>query len=335
MLFLFCLLYISNLVIAQDHTDIIQEIKSINKVELHLHLGGSWPLAYLQEIAEPEQIDKLLHLLDQIDNRMDYQEAFQVFEVISKIVNTDQRVENGVVALCKNLVEDGVVYVEIRTGLKNLGSGVEGYLNAIMRGIEHGCAHTNLKADIVLSVRRDTPASSIQQTIELITKYRTKGVVGLDISGISTQGDGNSIFQSIAQIKENHIPITLHIGESRLENSEQQMKELQLLKPKRIGHAVFLCEPAKEWILANKIPVELCLTSAVKVGMIADYDQHPALQLLEQGHPVIICTDDPLIFKTTLSQECARVAEINKLTVEEIIKLQESALNYRFNAIIY
>ena len=175
----------------------------------------------------------------------------------------------------KNLSDDGVMMREIRTGLKSLGSGMEGYLQAVLRGIKRGCATTKLKADIVLSVRRDTPVSTIQQTIDIIKKYRIMGVIGLDISGISIQGDGSGIFQMADQIKELAIPITLHIGESLSEMPEQQMKELQLLQPKRIGHGVHLCKQAREWILINKIPVELCLTSAMKVGMIADYDQHP------------------------------------------------------------
>ena len=49
MFFLFCLLYLSSIVVAHDHARTIQEMKNIDKVELHLHLGGSWPFEYLRK----------------------------------------------------------------------------------------------------------------------------------------------------------------------------------------------------------------------------------------------------------------------------------------------
>ncbi len=306
------------------------EMKSIDKVELHLHLGGSWPLAYLKEVAEPAQCVQLTHLLDQIEQGVEYKNAFKVFDLLSKMVNTDKKVEDGVAALCKELAEDGVVYAEIRTGLKDLGSGHEGYLKAVLRGIERGCYQTRLQATVLLSLRRDTPAQVALQTVDLISKYCQQGVTGLDISGISVQGDGSSIVPAIKRAQELDIPITLHIGESPEEAAVQQMKELEMIRPARVGHCVHLCPEAKNWIEMRKIPIELCLTSALKVMMISELHEHPALKLLKQGHPVIICTDDPLIFRTSLSHECAQVAQIGGLTMNTMIRLQEKAYSYRF-----
>jgi len=39
-------------------------------------------------------------------------------------MNTEERLEKGTEALCRALDEDGVVYAEIRTGLKNFGNGM-------------------------------------------------------------------------------------------------------------------------------------------------------------------------------------------------------------------
>jgi adenosine deaminase len=307
----------------------IQEIKKINKVELHLHLGGAWPIDFLQSIAQPDIFAQLCHCLDLIEQGIDYKQSFQVFNIIGNIVNTDDRVENGVVALCDNLAADGVTYVEMRTGLKDVGSGLEGYLNAVLRGLERGCDKTGLKAAVLLSLRRDTSAQIACQTVHLVQKYRNKNVIGLDLSGISVQGNGDGIIEAINLAKKNNIPIALHIGESPEETAEQQMKELRLIQPARIGHGVFLCPEALGWIKEHKIPIELCLTSAIKVMLSGDQN-HPALKLLSSNHPVAICTDDPLIFRTSLSRECALVAHINNLTLEDIITLQDNAQRYCF-----
>ncbi len=308
--------------------DEVDAMKAIKKIELHLHLGGAWPLDYLREIATPEQYEKLVAFLERFKGGMDYHECFQIFSLVGKIVDTDQKVEDGVVALCRALSADNVAYAEFRTGLKDLGSGLEGYLQAVLRGIER--AQVPLKVGILLSLRRDSSAGLAGQTVELVKKYRHHGVVGIDLSGDSVQGDGEAVFESLVQARECDIPVALHLGESPKESAEQQMKELQKINPSRIGHGVHLCQDAIDWIRERRTPVELCLRSAVLVGMIKDAAQHPALQLLRDGHPVIICTDDPLIFDTTLSQECAAVARLCELTVEDVARLQKQAKHYAF-----
>ena len=308
-----------------------EQMKNMQKSELHLHIGGAWPLEYLKEISKPQEFIDLCLMLDQIQAaELDYHNAFRVFSLISKIVHSDERVENGVVALCKELLLDNVVYAEFRTGLKDLGSGLDGYSAAVLRGIQRGTDGTPLKVGLILSLRRDTPFSIAEQTIDLALKYHGQGVVGIDLSGDSTQGDGTHIFPALIRAKENNLPITLHIGESKEETAEQQMMELLTIQPHRIGHGVHLCEEGKKWIKEKKILVELCLTSAVKAGMIRDAKEHPALQLLLQGHPVAICTDDPLVFNTTLSQEYTHVAILTGLLPEEIQESQKKIKNYNF-----
>lgn len=308
----------------------IDDFKAIPKSELHLHLGGAWPLEYLKTIATEEQYKQLCAMLDELEKGMEYEKAFGIFDITSKIVNTDQKTQDGVASLCKQLHEDGVIYVEIRTSLKNLGSGIDGYIESILKGIEFGCKNTNLSARLILSLRRDSTQNNVLQTIESIQKYKNQGIVGLDISGISTQGDGSAIFKYADLINKLCIPITLHLGESPYESPEQQIKELMLLNPVRIGHGVYLSGRALQWICNYRIPIELCLTSALKVNMIKKYHEHPALIMLKQGYPVVICTDDPLIFKTTLSKEWALVANTLNISVDELIQLQKNQKLFGF-----
>ncbi|MBA2727425.1 MAG: hypothetical protein H0U49_04550 [Parachlamydiaceae bacterium] len=309
-----------------------EQMKKIQKSELHLHIGGAWPLEYLRGISKPQEFTDLCLMLDKIQkSEVDYHNAFQVFSLISKIMKSDDLIENGVVALCADLLEDNVIYAEFRTGLKDLGSGLEGYLEAVLRGIQRGTEDTPLKVGLILSMRRDTNAFIAEQTIDLALKYRDKGVIGIDLSGDSTQGDGKHVFQALIRAKENNLPITLHIGESKEETAEQQMLELLTIQPKRIGHAVHLCEKGREWIKEKNVLVELCLTSAVMAGMISDAKDHPAIQLLLEGHPVAICTDDPLVFSTSLSQEYAHIAMLTGLLPEEIQELQKPIQNYAFS----
>jgi adenosine deaminase len=309
--------------------ELVALMKAVRKVELHLHLGGAWPLDFLQKIAEAKDFAATCDFLEKIKSGIDYHDGFQIFGLFGKIVNTDQKVEEGVVALCKNLAEDNVVLAEVRTGLKDLGSGLEGYLKAVLRGIERGSKENNIKIGLILSLRRDTPEKIAEETVDLAIKHRSKGIVGFDLSGDSTAGDG---FAAVIALKRAHaagLPIALHIGESSKETKAQQLLEFRELKPNRVGHCVHLAEEAKQWILANQIPIEMCLTSAVKLKMIEAGEAHPALRYFKEGHPVVVCSDDTAIFQVSLSEECAFAAQLG-IRIEQIKELQETAKQYSF-----
>ena len=78
---------------------------SLRKCELHVHLGGSWPLSYLESIGAAADVDAFKRFLDLMDsNETDYHSAFESFALAAKIVDTDEKVQMGVKALCKHYV---------------------------------------------------------------------------------------------------------------------------------------------------------------------------------------------------------------------------------------
>jgi adenosine deaminase len=54
------------------------------------------------------------------------------------------------------------------------------------------------------------------------------------------------------------------------------------------------------------------------------------VELYKAKHPIVICTDDPGIFCTTLSQEYALAASCLDLVIEEVVKLAKEAINLSF-----
>lgn len=335
MVFFFLLMFVRTLsaeIPIQE--ELYGEVARMEKSELHLHIGGSWPLPFLKSIACAEEMSALECVLDKLQEGVDYHEAFKVFFLIAKIVNTDEKVEQGVKALCEELYADGVVYAELRTGLKDLGSGCEGYLQAVLRGVARGTAGTCMEAPVILSLRRDTSEKIADETVDLAIKYGKRGVVGLDLSGDSTVGDGQGIMGALSRAKEAGIPITLHIGESKKESGSRQLMELMLLEPRRIGHGVHLSKEALEWIVERRIPIEMCLTSALLTGMVGNPGDHPALGLMRDGYPVCIATDDPLLFKTTLTKEIALAASLLGMGLPFFEKNQQASREWRFSEVL-
>ncbi len=304
-------------------------IQNIGKTELHAHLAGAVPLEFLQKNCDETTFSQLSHDIDKIRNGVDYDKAFSIFDTIGKILNTEQRIEEAAFEFCRAQYNDKVAFSELRTGLKNLGTGFEGYLQAVLKGLERGMQTYPIQVNLLLSLRRNTTEADADKTIDLALKYRDKGITGIDVSGNSVCGDAKGIFTALQRAKELKFPVTLHIGENPKETPEQQMKELKTIQPQRIGHGVFLCPEAIEWVRSQHIPVEVCIKSALSVDMIDHASKHPWLKLLQEGHPLVFCTDDATLFGD-LSSELALLACLKDLSLSEIIELQSQAHQYAF-----
>jgi len=298
--------------------------------EIHIHIGGAYPLQHLKQVANDDDYNDLVSILSQVQNReLDYHKAFDAFTYVNKIMNKDELIEAGVKAICEELSKE-TNYVELRTGLKTLDGTLETYLNAVLTGIKKGTENNDLTACLILSLRRDTNNDIAKKTIDLAIKYKDSGIVGIDISGDSTQGNCSEIFEALLRAKAVGFPITLHIGETPKESLEQQILELQTLRPNRIGHGVHLYDETWKFVLENRICIEMCLSSALYAGMVSDIKDHPALQLLKSNYPVAICTDDPLIFGTTLSKEYEICSKVTNLTIDELKDTQSIIEPYIF-----
>lgn len=297
----------------------LEEIKQWDKVELHLHLGGAYPKEYLRSIATDQQMAQLEQELEKIHNGVDYEEAFPIFELIGRLVNTEEKVKDGLIALCRWLEADHVIYAEIRTGLKDMGQGDEHYLQTLLEGIRDGETEW-FTPRLLLSLRRFSTVEQAKRTVDLAIKYQAEGVVGIDISGISTLGNIRPLFPELLRAKAAGLGITVHLGESPNEND--QLEILETLRPHRIGHAVFLTEEAKEWLKIHPIPTEMCLTSALKVKMIEKPHWHPALSHYAlRDMPYSVCTDDPLIFNVTLSDEYALLYSTGVIDADKLYEV--------------
>lgn len=306
----------------------LKEIQDLKKVELHAHLGGAVSIGFLQKHCTNAEYHELSHFLTKIRSIIDYQEGFKAFGMIGKILCTNQLIQEAAYDFCKSQYEDKVVVAELRTGLKKLDGNFEDYLKAVLTGLKRGMQDYPVIVTLLLSLKRDTPLNDANEMVNLAIKYQYEGVRGLDVSAESTKGNGNGIFEPLERAKKEGLRITLHIGENREEQPNQQMKELEEIQPDRIGHAVFLCPEAQQWIQKRKVVVGACIRSACSV-MITKPSEHPAFALYANGHPVVFCSDDSTLFGN-LSEELALVACLCEWPIEKMEQMQQSAKAHIF-----
>ena len=308
-----------------------EEIIQIKKTDLHIHLGGSFPLDFIREIATPSEFADLEAHLAKVASKhdTDYHGLFDSFSLVARLVNSLSKIEQGTLALCAQLASHGVAYAELRTGLKDFGEGREEYLLAVLRGVRTArLAHPALRVALVLSLKRNATEELAQDTLRLLLKHRESGVVGLDVSDDALLESAGGLRSILPLLREHRVPVLLHLGECKEETEAQQMQELEALNPCRIGHGVFLSPAARAWVLQRRLPVEMCLSSAVMAHMVQDASEHPALQLLREGYPVAVCTDDPLIFSTNHLVENKMLLGLLGISIEELAQIHQRSFEF-------
>jgi aminodeoxyfutalosine deaminase len=120
----------------------------------------------------------------------------------------------------------------------------------------------------------------------------------------------------------------MHAGE--VGGPDKIREAIELLGAERIGHGIAaINDPALMDLLAErKIPLEICPASNLRTGALARQlqheevriEDHPLPQLLRHGIPVVLSTDDPAMFHTTLREEYENAARMG-LREEELSSL--------------
>lgn len=298
-----------------------QILKSLPKFNSHCHLGGEIPMQTLIKYAKEEQIKEIEKAMSEIASGKEYEKAFFIFPLISQIINTHEKLKEATYQTCQRFKLDNNQIVLMRTGLKSLENReYEDYLESVLDGIQKASS-ANFVTFIMLSLKRSSSLEMAKLTIDLALKYRDKGVVGIDISDISTVGDINTIMQELLRAKENGLKIAVHMGESTQE--QDQMLIITKLEPDFIDHGVNLCKEAEDWVKKQNIPVTICLTSSIATKMHNLNSVHPWITKYiesECKHSIALGTDDSTVFGNIfLSDEFFRLCQ--DIEFEKVVQI--------------
>eukprot|EP00854_Cymbomonas_tetramitiformis_P015279 gene15279-18076_t len=152
---------------------------------------------------------------------------------------------------------------------------------------------TVLKARLILSIDRRETTEQALATVKLAAAYKTKGVVGIDLSGNPSIGEWATFVPALRKAQQQGLKVTLHAGEVTNSTEIKSMLEMQ---PDRLGHvctftddelessAICLQEPDYPIIReepgwptlvpalmgreARDIPIELCPTSNLRTESV-------------------------------------------------------------------
>ncbi|MDO5603522.1 MAG: adenosine deaminase [Paracoccus sp. (in: a-proteobacteria)] len=291
-------------------------MKDLRKIELHLHLEGAAPPAFIRGLAAEKGHD-LPRIFDADGNYSyrDFNDFLRVYEAASALVRTPSDYARLLAEVLQNCAEDGAIYVELFVSPEFCGGGDlsawREYL-AAMEETARRMAAQGIDSRAILTPIRHFGAERARATAicaaETASSDGSGWVTGLGLAGAETAGHPRDFAWSFDCAREAGLGLTCHAGEWR---GPQSVRDALSLGVSRIGHGVRAVEdPALLRDLARQgIVLEVCPGSNIALGVYADWPSHPIARLADAGVRVTVSTDDPPFFHTSLSHEYTRLAE--------------------------
>ena len=162
--------------------------KMNNLVELHLHLDGALSIDNCKRIAKIQNIDipddnEILKMMTVLEGCKDLNEFLTKFEFPLSLLQTFEGIKNAVKNLKDELINQGLIYAEIRFAPQLHTSECLTQDEAVRAAIE-GLNSSKLRSNLILCcMRGNNNHDENMETVRIAKKYLGKGVCAIDLAG--------------------------------------------------------------------------------------------------------------------------------------------------------
>ncbi len=288
--------------------------KSAPKVELHLHLEGAAPPAFIRGLAKEKHVDIAGIFNDTGGYQFtDFWHFIKVYEAATETLKTPMDFHRLTLAVLEQSAASGVVYTEAFLspdfcGGRDIGAWRE-YLHAIREAAEQAERSMGITMRGIMTCIRHFGPEKARQTARCAAETAGDFITGFGIAGDELIGKPADFVYAFDMAREAGLRLTAHAGEWA--GPESVRAVLDDLRVERIGHGVRAIEDLAlvDDLAERGIVLECCPGSNIALGIYPTWREHPIHRLRERGVKVTISTDDPPFFGTTMAREYDMLAE--------------------------
>ena len=307
---------------------------SLPKIELHLHLEGAAPPAFVRGLAREKSID----IAGIFDERgayrfRDFWDFLKVYEAATSVLTTPADYARLTRAVLEESAASGVIYSETFLSPDFCGGGDLGawrdYVAAIREAAEGIAAQGGpVLRGVVTCIRHFGPDKA---RAAAICAAETAGafVTGFGMAGDEKIGQPQDYAWAFDCAREAGLGITCHAGEW---GGPDSVRAALALNPSRIGHGVRAIEDLAlvDELAERGTVLEVCPGSNIALGLWHDWRAHPIGELDRRGVKVTVSTDDPPFFHTTMAREWQMLADALDWDAGQFDRLNRTALDAAF-----
>lgn len=289
------------------------------KAELHLHLEGSIRPAIAQALALRCGVELSSEEVQRRYAYKNFTEFIETFKWVTSYLRKPEDFGYLASAVCEELLTQNVVYTEftLSVGIMLLRGqdpqrNFEALLEATIPFEQRG-----LRANWIFDAVRQFGPEAAMDVVEWAHKCQSKRIVAFGIGGDELSIPTKAFQRVYERAGEYGMHRLIHAGE--IGGPENIREAVEILGAERIGHGIGAIhdEPLMEMLKDRGITLEVCPVSNLRTGALeiqigtgATLLGHPFPTLFRRGIPLVLSTDDPAMFHTTLLEEYQHVYEM-------------------------
>lgn len=313
-------------------------IASLPKAELHLHLEGSIRPAIARQLALRSGVDMPEEEIRRRYIYSNFTEFIEVFKWVTSFLRKPADFALLASDVAEQLLQQNVIYAELTLSvgimlLRNQDpqENFEAML-AATKPFETRGLHMNWIFD---AVRQFGPEAAMD-VVEWAGRCASPRIVAFGIGGDELSIPTKEFRKVYDRVGELGMRRLMHAGE--IGGPDKIREAIELLGAQRIGHGIAtIHDPGlMELVIERGIPMEVCPVSNLRTGALAvqvnenaTLNEHPLVQLVRRGVPVVLSTDDPAMFHTSLIEEYEHAYAMG-LTEAELGKIVAQGFQYAF-----
>lgn len=316
-----------------------ESVASLPKAELHLHLEGAiqpstvCALAARHGVAITEQ---------EVMRRYAYQDFLEFLEAFKWVTSFLREPKDFALItrdLAEHLLSQRVVYAEvtISVGVMLLRKqSPERNFEAILTAAEP-FARRGLRINWIFDAVRQFGPEAAMRVVEAARQCASKSIVAFGVGGDELSVptvELRSVYEQAAAMGLHRL---IHAGE--IGGPDKIREAVEFLGAERIGHGIAaINDPGLMDFLADRrTPLEICPVSNIRTGALARQlnrteariKDHPLSALFRHGIPIVLSTDDPAMFHTTLAEEYQHAHQLG-MTEKELLRLAQMSFDFAF-----
>ena len=291
---------------SNNHSE-TSRLKSLPKAEVHLHLEGCFEAAVIAQWAKLEGV-ALPRPQEDLFKFSGLADFLGFLDLACGLASTKERLVELSYGLSQRLSDNGTGYADVIFNPTHWHAW-HGRLGAMLDAIDAGFKEAEQDGlppvGLCVSLLRTQTADAAIELVESLASMRHPRVVALSVDGNEAAAGrtGPRFAEAFRRAASAGLHRTVHAGESS--GPEGVWDAVNLLGADRIDHGVRAIEDDAlvNMLAERQIPLGVCPTSNLVLGVYPSIAQHPIERLRAAGVRVSVNTDDPALLGASLIGE--------------------------------